>query len=866
MDTLLGERSGSAFGDGWVRSSCIVCLNRCGILAHVNDDGVVDKILGDPENPHNGGRTCAKGDSGFEGLRDETRITVPLRRTNPERGIGIDPGWKEISWDEALDEIARHVRETLAVDPQRLMFTSFDTYTLRGAMTPSFVMGAGMPGYSTWSAAIFCGNNVHNLLYMNQNAFESNPDPKYAKYILLIGSQFGSVVHYDTMHAAREIGQRRASKDVHIVAIDPVCGAAASRAEEWVPIRPGTDAALMLGMIDQLVNELDLYDAPFLREFTNAPYLIGDDGHYVRDDDGVRPLVWDETDDSARPFDEAPKTGALTGSYTVRGRSARPAFEALREHVRKYTPEYVEEVTTVPAATVRRLAREFGEAACIGQTIEIDGVELPYRPASVSWYRGLSAHKHSMLNGLAIVLLQTLIGALDVPGGLLADPYSLKGKTPTREYEAPASPEGLISRGFIGGGRVGSAYPPRKVRAPETPEMFELLPVGPYGAIFYLLNSEEPEKYKSPPFPLMMIQHHANMMKTSGPPDVMERFLRRIPFIVSITRRFEETTEMADIVLPDLHYLERLVPFTYQHYGSGDAPISCYGSKPVVAAEFEGPTPDEQYVDVMQIYLEIAKRAGFLPDLYSAFNTITHLKPEYRLDPGGQYSYIEMVERWLRNEFGDDHGLDWYLSDGLWTDEKSVTEKYPRPFVAARAQVYFEFMKAAGDDVRRVTAELGIPWETDDYQVLPDWKPGPAYKHPPPHDLYLVNLKVSHHAQSHTHHNPILRALSVKHNDLRSLWLHPTAAAARGICDGDRVIVESAAGRSQIGTARVTHLVHPDVAAIQGGGGGWARGSNRDELNFNALLNIDAEHIDFLTGALDSIIAVRVAKAEEVAR
>lgn len=77
-------------------------------------------------------------------------------------------------------------------------------------------------------------------------------------------------MHYDTMHAAHEIGQRRASKDVHIVAIDPVCGAAASRAEEWVPIRPGTDAALMLGMIDQLVNELDLYDAPFLRELTNA--------------------------------------------------------------------------------------------------------------------------------------------------------------------------------------------------------------------------------------------------------------------------------------------------------------------------------------------------------------------------------------------------------------------------------------------------------------------------------------------------------------------------------------------------------------------------------------------------------------------
>ncbi|MFN8035134.1 MAG: molybdopterin-dependent oxidoreductase [Acidimicrobiia bacterium] len=866
MDTLLGERSGSAFGDGWVRSSCIICLNRCGILARVNDDGVVDKILGDPENPHNHGRTCAKGDSGFEGLRDPDRITTPLRRTNPERGIGVDPRWESISWDEALDEIAARVRETIEDDPQRLMYSSFDAYHLRGAMVPAFILGAGMPGYSTWSAAIFCGNNVHGICYMNQNAFEGIPDPKYSKYILLIGSQFGSVVHYDTMHSAREIGNRRTEDDVKIVSIDPVCGAAASRAEEWVPIRPGTDAALILGMVDQLVNEINIYDAPFLREFTNAPYLIGDDGLYVRADDGIRPLVWDEADNRAKPFDEAPATGVLTGTYEVAGQFVRPAFQVLKDHVRRYSPEYVEEVTTVPADTVRRLAREFGEAACIGQTIEVDGVELPYRPASVVWYRGLSAHKHSLLNGFAIILLPTLMGAIDVPGGLLGDPYSLKGKTPTREYEAPASPEGLIARGFIGGGRVGGVYPPRKARAPETPEMFELLPVGPYGAVFYLLNSERGDKYKSPPFPRMLMQYHSNMMKTSGPPDVIERFLKRIPFIVSITRRFEETTEFADIVLPDLHYLERLVPFTFQHYGAGDSPLACYGAKPVVPAPFPGPKPDEQYVDVMQVYLEIAKRAGFLPDLYESFNTVAQLKGDCRLDPAREYSYAEMVDRWLRNEFGADHGLDWHLADGLWTDTKSVKEKYPRPFVAARAQVYFEFMKAAGDDVRQVTSELDIPWETDDYQTLPDWKPGPAYKHNAPHDLYLVNLKIPHHALSHTHHNPILRSISAKHNDLRSVWLHTETAGQRGIADGDRVLVESAAGRSQKATARVTQLVHPDVVAVQGCGGGWAKGANPDEVNFNALLNLDEDHIDFLSGALDSVIAVRVAKIEGEAR
>ena len=88
--------------------------------------------------------------------------------------------------------------------------------------------------------------------------------------------------------------------------------------------------------------------------------------------------------------------------------------------------------------------------------------------------------------------------------GLLGDPYGLKGKTPSREYQCAESPEGLIAQGFIGGGRVGGMYPPRKARPPETPEMFELLPVGPYGAIFYLLCSEKEDVYKPPPWPKML--------------------------------------------------------------------------------------------------------------------------------------------------------------------------------------------------------------------------------------------------------------------------------------------------------------------------------------------------------------------------
>ena len=852
--------------EAWVQTTCILCLNRCGILAHRTEDGYVDKIVGDPRNPHNEGKTCAKGNSGMEGMASEVRITTPLRRTNPERGIGIDPGFVPISWDDALDEIVKHLKEIREENPLGLLFLTFDAFHMRGSLLPAFVNAFGSTGFCAGSAQLFCGNNVHGIHNMSQNAFEGTPDAHHAEYIIHFGSQYGSVVHYDTMKSTRTLAGRRPGRLKQVV-VDPACSAAASRAEEWVPIRPGTDAALVLGMVNQMINRNGHYDKPFLRKFTNAPYLVGQDELYVRDPETQKPLVWDSKTHSAKPFDAEVGEFALEGSYEVNGIRAKTAFQALKEHVTRYTPEFVEEVTTVPRETVLRLAREFGEAARIGETIEIDGVELPYRPAAVTWYRGLSAHKHAMLSGMATILLPALIGGFDVPGGLLGDPYASVGKAGFgRKYGCAASPDGLIQAGFrgagaIGGGTVGGCYPPRKARAPLTPEMFELFPVGPYSSIFYLLTSEKEDVYKPPPFPKMLIQYHSNFVKTSGPPDIVERFLKRIPFIACIARQMEETTEFADIVLPDLHHLERLVPFAFSNYSAGEGRVTNYGAKPVVHPPFEHPFEGE-YFDSMQIFLELAKRSGFLSDIYEAVNTIAGLKDENRLDPESHYTYLEIVDRLLKNEMGPDHNLEWFLADGLWIDEKEVEEKYPRPFITPRCQIYFEFMKRAGEDVRQVTQELGIPWETDDYQVLPDWKPGPAYKRQAPYNLYVINMKVPNHALSHTHRNPLLQSLSARHNDLRTIWINTRTAAERDIVDGNWVTIETFQGRQQRAIARVTELVHPEVLATQGCGGGWMDPITQEEVNFNALLAIDEDHIDFVSGALDSVISARVFKAE----
>ena len=104
--------------DVWIPSSCALCYGSCSILAH-RVDGVVVKIEGNPASVVGKGRLCGKGVSGIMTHYDPNRLRVPLRRSNPKKGLDEDPGWKEISWEEALDELARRTRASSSSSARR---------------------------------------------------------------------------------------------------------------------------------------------------------------------------------------------------------------------------------------------------------------------------------------------------------------------------------------------------------------------------------------------------------------------------------------------------------------------------------------------------------------------------------------------------------------------------------------------------------------------------------------------------------------------------------------------------------------------------------------------------------------------------
>ena len=157
----------------WVPTTCLMCYGNCGIMARVRDGVVVD-IRGNPDHPHSQGKICAKGKAGLMGLYDPYRVTKPLKRTNPEKGLGVDPAWQEISWDEALDILAEKLRKVRAEDARKFfqIGLDFQTELFRAAFSSAF----GSPNMLPGSASYYCGPAVHMTMFMTTGAFYVEPD------------------------------------------------------------------------------------------------------------------------------------------------------------------------------------------------------------------------------------------------------------------------------------------------------------------------------------------------------------------------------------------------------------------------------------------------------------------------------------------------------------------------------------------------------------------------------------------------------------------------------------------------------------------------------------------------------------------
>jgi len=519
--------------DQWIPSSCALCYGTCSILAH-RVNGVVVKIEGNPDSVIGKGRLCGKGVSGIMAHYDPNRLTKPLRRTNPKKGLDEDPCWKEISWDEALDEIATILKRVRLENPYKLVFQR--TTTVQAARIPFQGFGAafGSPNQSNAGGGLHCGNGAHLISGMMHASWGIVPDFKYCNYAIYFGASKGhSAGHVSAPNMGLAADAR--SRGMRMIVVDPMCNFASAKASEWVPIRVGTDGALALSMCQVMVNELGIFDGPYLQARTNATYLIGPDQLYVRDPETRAPLVWDASAMAARPYtDPSAADMALEGEYEVNGIRCQPAFQKLRDHLKKFTPEWAEKITTVPAANIRRIAGEFGHEARIGSTIVIDGVTLPYRPAAAIAFRGAQGHMNSVYNFYAINLLNHLVGAADVVGGCLGFNPTCTGFPETGRplYVPTPGPDGLMVTGTWMG-----HHTPYPIGEPKLPKRVGLQDLFVFGMISPFHDSDDQEemweRFDLPYRPEVMINFGANSVMSVANRDTVARALARYKFIIS---------------------------------------------------------------------------------------------------------------------------------------------------------------------------------------------------------------------------------------------------------------------------------------------------------------------------------------------
>ncbi|SMY04353.1 Anaerobic selenocysteine-containing dehydrogenase [Brevibacterium aurantiacum] len=392
---------------------CTLCRSRCGSLNLVEDGRLVE-VQPLPDHP-TGGALCAKGRAAPEIAGSPRRLTAPLRRTNPRSSD--DPGWEEISWEEALTDIA--ARLTTIKTESGAEAVSFAATTPSG--TPivdsidwieRLVRKFGSPNLIY--AVEICGWHKDYAHALTFGRGAGVPDYEEAETILLWGHNPART----WLAQASRIATAR-SRGATVVVIDPKRAGSGQQSDIWLRVRPGTDAALALGAIRHLIST-DSYDVEFVREWTNAPMLVNDaDGKFVSADtlwaDGRSEdfVVYDQRTGRPRSYDSrfpAERPNDLTLEETVNlvatdgsSISARPAFALLVEHCASWTPEAVAEATTIGVDELQSF---------------FDVLSRSTRVAYHSW-TGVGQHSNATQTERCIATLYALLGACDRSGGNL---------------------------------------------------------------------------------------------------------------------------------------------------------------------------------------------------------------------------------------------------------------------------------------------------------------------------------------------------------------------------------------------------------------------------------------------------------------
>ncbi|WP_165252138.1 molybdopterin-dependent oxidoreductase [Adlercreutzia sp. ZJ304] len=338
------------------------CLGGCGLKATVRD-GRLAKIEPRPMKDDRYRKICLRGINEVQHVYAADRLQTPLRRVG-ERGEGK---FEVISWDEAVKEIADNVK---AVQEKYGAGSLYVKKSVEASLGQGFSFvdvflnaeGGGLTGLDRGIA-----NGCEPALQtVNGNSVNSIWEMKHASTIINIGDNLAEsgIIWTQALVDAREAGAK-------IITFDPRLSPTAAKSDQWVPVKPAEDVAVILGMAQHII-ENKWYDEDYMKNYTSYPFLVDrETGELVgekmtgtnrigkKNATIVHSMVWDEASGTAVPYDQEGAVPAIEGEFTLDGRSVATEFTLLKEKLEEYTLEWAAERSGIDAQTIAQIADDY---------------------------------------------------------------------------------------------------------------------------------------------------------------------------------------------------------------------------------------------------------------------------------------------------------------------------------------------------------------------------------------------------------------------------------------------------------------------------------------------------------------------------
>jgi anaerobic selenocysteine-containing dehydrogenase len=720
-----------------IPSACWQCVTRDGIIGYV-EDGRLRKIEGNPALPRTNGKLCAKGQAGINIVYNPDRLLFPLKRVG-KRGEGK---WKRISWEEALGLLInggtiadRQVKglKTLRDEghPEKFMFHYGRMKGSESKIIKSYFLAA----YGTKTIGNhtgICESSKWTAQELTWGAHYDNWDLDNTKLILNFGS---NVLEAHTNHVpvAQRLVSARA-RGVKLYTFDVRLSNTAAKSTEWLPVKPGTDLAVVLAMANVLMQN-NLYDRAFIETYTNAN------------------------------------------------------VDELKKHLAQYTPRWAEKISTVPASKIESIALEYGRT----------------KPSVILSYRGAAMHYNGVQTERAILMLEAIAGNIDVPGGRCRA-VGAKWKYPFDKPKVKAKKLKIVD------GEEGAyAYPTHHA----SHQVLHMIDKGPERPHIYMMYCYNPAYVNGD------CAENIRILKDQS----------KIPFLVAVDVALSESSELADLVLPDSTYLER---WTCDDMVCPSQIPEFYIRQPMHAPLGEA----RNFCDVV---CDLARKMGFDLGFGSAEEFV---RETCNATPGvkeaGGFDYMKKHGAWYdksakpkylsHTKEVDVSGATLDAKTGVYykkgpgdTDYSSLDDKHAAKQYVAQKCGDGKARKAFPPDKHRWKTGLyeikSAPLAQKGFDSMPAWMDIPEHEKMDSDELILTTYKVA--VQSHSRSQSSQWLMELYHTN--PAWINTETAAARGISDGDSITVTSSVGSITI-KVRVTEGVHPGVIAISNHLGHWAYG------------------------------------------